>query len=164
VISEAELRQRIHDCHKLASLRSNLGALEELFSNQHTHAEEFAKIIARDPSLTTRLLQMVNSAYFGLNSEVNTLEGAVLYLGLGNVRLLMTTASVIDDLDILAKDGTKVSWREFWLHSLGCAFATREILNQFGHGVDNDTDYISGLLKTSARWSWLKHFPRSSLS
>jgi len=159
VISEAELRQRIHDCHNLASLRSNLGALEELFSNQHTHAEEFAKIIARDPSLTTRLLQMVNSAYFGLNSEVNTLEGAVLYLGLGNVRLLMTTASVIDDLDIMAKDGTKVSWREFWLHSLGCAFATRQILNQFGHGVDNDTDYISGLLQNVGKVVMAKAFP-----
>jgi HD-like signal output (HDOD) protein len=96
------LRQRINDCHNLASLRSNLGALEDLFNNQHTHAEEFAKIISRDPSLTTRLLQMVNSAYFGLNSEVNTIEGAVLYLGLGNVRLLMTTASVIDDLDIIS--------------------------------------------------------------
>jgi HD-like signal output (HDOD) protein len=158
-IPEAELRQRIHDCHNLASLRSNLSSLEELFNNQHTHAEEFAKVIARDPSLTTRLLQMVNSAYFGLNSDVNTIEGAVLYLGLGNVRLLMTTASVIDDLAIMAKDGTKVSWRDYWLHSLGCAFATREILNQFGHGVDNDTDYISGLLQNVGKVVMAKAFP-----
>ena len=153
------MRQRIHDCHNLASLRSNLSSLEELFNNQHTHAEEFAKVIARDPSLTTRLLQMVNSAYFGLNSDVNTIEGAVLYLGLGNVRLLMTTASVIDDLAIMAKDGTKVSWRDYWLHSLGCAFATREILNQFGHGVDNDTDYISGLLQNVGKVVMAKAFP-----
>jgi HD-like signal output (HDOD) protein len=156
---EAELRQRIHDCHNLASLRCNLGALEELFNNQHIHAEEFAKVIARDASLTTRLLQMVNSAYFGLNSDVNTIEGAVFYLGLGNVRLLMTTASVIDDLAIMAKDGTKISWRDHWLHSLGCAFATREILNQFGHGVDNDTDYISGLLQNVGKVVMAKAFP-----
>jgi HD-like signal output (HDOD) protein len=159
VITEAELRQRIHDCHNLASLRSNLGALEELFDNQHTHADEFAKVISRDPSLTTRMLQMVNSAYFGLNANVNTIEGAVLYLGLGNVRLLMTTASVVDDLDFMAKNGSKVSWREFWLHSLGCAFATREILKQFGHGVDNDTDYISGLLQNVGKLVMAKAFP-----
>jgi HD-like signal output (HDOD) protein len=159
VITEAELRQRIHDCHNLASLRSNLGALEELFDNQHTHADEFAKVISRDPSLTTRMLQMVNSAYFGLNANVNTIEGAVLYLGLGNVRLLMTTASVVDDLDFMAKNGSKVSWREFWLHSLGCAFATREILKQFGHWVDNDTDYISGLLQNVGKLVMAKAFP-----
>ena len=159
VISEAELRQRIYECNNLASLRSNLGALEELFNDQHTHAEEFAKIISRDPSLTTRMLQMVNSAYFGLSTNVNTIEGAVLYLGLGNVRLLMTTASVIDDLDFMAKDGTKVSWREFWLHSLGCAFATRHILNLFGHGVDDDTDYISGLLQNVGKVVMSKVFP-----
>lgn len=159
LIPEAELRQRITACHNLASLRSNLGALEELFNNQHSHAEEFSKIIARDLSLTTRLLRMVNSVYFGLSSKISTIENAVLYLGLGNVRLLMTTASVVEDLEIMAADGTKISWREFWLHSLGCAFATREILNQFGLGVDNDTDYISGLLQNVGKVVMAKAFP-----
>jgi len=159
-MSEVELRQRVAACHNLASLRSNLGALEELFSNQHTHADEFAKIIARDLSLTTRLLRMVNSIYFGLGSKINTIEDAVLYLGLANVRLLMTTASVIEDLEIMSQDGTKVSWREFWLHSLGCAFATREILNQFGHGVENDSDYITGLLQNVGKVVMAKAFPK----
>jgi len=160
VMSEVELRQRITACHNLASLRSNLGALEELFSNQHTHADEFSKVIARDLSLTTRLLRMVNSVYFGLGSKINTIEDAVLYLGLANVRLLMTTASVIEDLEIMSQDGTKVPWREFWLHSLGCAFATREILNHFGHGVENDSDYITGLLQNVGKVVMAKAFPQ----
>jgi HD-like signal output (HDOD) protein len=159
VIPEEELRQRIIDCPDLGSLRSNIVALEELFRNQHTHAAEFTKIIARDPGLTTRLLQMVNSAYFGLTETINTIDGAVLYLGLGNVRLLMTTATKIDDLEFLAEDGTNVSWRDFWLHSLGCAFATREILHQFGHGVANDTDYLSGLLQNVGKVVMAKSFP-----
>ena len=159
VIPEQELRQRILDCHDLASLRSNIVALEELFRNQHALLDHFTKIIARDPSLTTRLLQMVNSAYFGLSDRINTIEGAILYLGLGNVRLLMTTATKIDDLEFLADDGTNVSWRDFWLHSLGCAFATREILHQFGHGVANDTDYLSGLLQNVGKVVMAKAFP-----
>lgn len=159
LIPEAELRQRIIDCSDLASLRSNIVALEELFRNQHTHVEQFTRIIARDPSLTTRLLRMVNSAYFGLGDKINTIERAIMYLGLGNVRLLMTTATAIDDLEVLAKDGTKVSWRQFWLHSLASAFATREILTQFGHRRDNDTDYISGLLQNIGKVVMAKAFP-----
>ena len=111
VIPESELQQRIIDCSDLASLRSNITALEELFRNQHTHVEQFTKVIARDPSLTTRLLRMVNSAYFGLSEKITTIEGAIIYLGLGNVRLLMTTANAIDDLEIMANDGTKVRLR-----------------------------------------------------
>ena len=158
-ISEAELRQRIINCHHLASLRSNITALAKLFRNQRTPIEEFSKIISQDPSLTARLLRMANSAFFGLNAKINTLDGAVLYLGLGNVRLLMTTAPVIEDLETKAKDGTNFSWREFWMHSLGCAYATREILNQFDLGVDNDTDYLSGLLHNVGKIVMAQVFP-----
>ena len=158
-ISEAELRQRIINCHHLASLRSNITALAKLFRNQRTPIEEFSKIISQDPSLTARLLRMANSALFGLNAKINTLDGAVLYLGLGNVRLLMTTAPVIEDLETKAKDGTNFSWREFWMHSLGCAYATREILNQFDLGVDNDTDYLSGLLHNVGKIVMAQVFP-----
>ena len=143
---EAELRQRISHGHHLSSLHSNITALAKLFRNQRTPIEEFSKIISQDPALTARLLRMANSAFFGLNAQINTIDGAVLHLGLSSVRLLMTTAPLTEDLESKAKDGTKVSWREFWMHSLGCAYATREILNQCDLGVDNDTDYLSGLL------------------
>jgi HD-like signal output (HDOD) protein len=159
MIPEAELQQRIVECSDLDSLRSNISALEELLRNQHTHVEQFTKIVARDPSLTTRLLRMVNSAYFGLSEKITTIEGAIIYVGLSNVRLLMTSATAIDDLEIMANDGTKVSWRKFWLHSVACAFATREILTQFGHRFDNDTDYISGLLQNLGKVVMAKAFP-----
>ena len=158
-IPEAELRQRIIHCHHLSSLHSNITALAKLFRNQRTPIEEFSKIISQDPPLTARLLRMANSAFFGLNAKINTLDGAVLHLGLSNVRLLMTTAPLIEDLESKAKDGTKVSWREFWMHSLGCAYATREILNQFDRRVDNDTDYLSGLLHNLGKLVIAQVFP-----
>ncbi len=158
-IPEAELRQRIIHCHHLSSLHSNITALAKLFRNQRTPIEEFSKIISQDPALTARLLRMANSAFFGLNAKINTLDGAVLYLGLSSVRLLMTTAPLIEDFESKAKDGTKVSWREFWLHSLGCAYATREILNQFDRRVDNDTDYLSGLLHNLGKLVIAQVFP-----
>jgi HD-like signal output (HDOD) protein/DNA-binding LytR/AlgR family response regulator len=158
-IPEAELRQRITHCNALSSLPDNITALAKLFRNQRTPIEEFSKIISQDPPLTARLLRMANSAFFGLNAKINTIDGAVLHLGLGNVRLLMTTAPVIEDLESKAKDGTKVSWREFWMHSLGCAYATREILNQFDRRVDNDTDYLSGLLHNIGKLVIAQVFP-----
>jgi HD-like signal output (HDOD) protein/DNA-binding LytR/AlgR family response regulator len=158
-IPEAELRQRIIHCPNLSSLQSNITALAKLFRNQRTPIEEFSKIISQDPPLTARLLRMANSAFFGLNAQINTIDGAVLHLGLSSVRLLMTTAPLIEDLEITAKDGMKVSWREFWMHSLGCAYATREILNQFDRRVDNDTDYLSGLLHNLGKLVIAQVFP-----
>lgn len=158
-MSEVELRQRIEACPKLASLRSIHGALADLLRNHHSQAGQFAEIIARDPSLTARLLRMVNSVYFGLGTQVGTIEDAVLYLGLRQIRSLAMATPVLEDMSAMGADGPQVSWREFWLHTLACAFATRDILNQSDVNIDDDTDYITGLLQNVGKVVIAKVFP-----
>jgi len=158
-MSEVELRQRIEACPKLASLRSIHGALADLLRNHHSQAGQFAEIIARDPSLTSRLLRMVNSVYFGLGTQVGTIEDAVLYLGLRQIRSLAMATPVLEDMSAMGADGPQVSWRDFWLHTLACAFATRDILNQSDVSIDDDTDYITGLLQNVGKVVIAKVFP-----
>ena len=157
--SEVELRQRIEACPKLASLRSIHGALADLLRNHHSQAGQFAEIIARDPSLTARLLRMVNSVYFGLGTQVGTIEDAVLYLGLRQIRSLALATPVLEDMSAMGADGPQVSWRDFWLHTLACAFATRDLLNQSDVTIDDDTDYITGLLQNVGKVVIAKVFP-----
>jgi HD-like signal output (HDOD) protein len=159
VLSEIELRQRIEACPKLASLRSIHGALADLLRNHHSQAGQFAEIIARDPSLTARLLRMVNSVYFGLGTQVGTIEDAVLYLGLRQIRSLALATPVLEDMSAMGASGPQISWRDFWLHTLACAFATRDLLNQSEFAVDDDTDYITGLLQNVGKVVMAKVFP-----
>ena len=158
-MSEVELRQRIEACPKLASLRSIHGALADLLRNHHSQAGQFAEIIARDPSLTSRLLRMVNSVYFGLGTQVGTIEDAVLYLGLRQIRSLALATPVLEDMSAMGADGPQVSWRDFWLHTLACAFATRDLLNHSDVTIDDDTDYITGLLQNVGKVVIAKVFP-----
>jgi HD-like signal output (HDOD) protein len=158
-MSEIELRQRIEACPKLASLRSIHGALADLLRNHHSQAGQFAEIIARDPSLTSRLLRMVNSVYFGLGTQVGTIEDAVLYLGLRQIRSLALATPVLEDMSARGADGPQVSWRDFWLHTLACAFATRDLLNHSDVTIDDDTDYITGLLQNVGKVVIAKVFP-----
>jgi HD-like signal output (HDOD) protein len=158
-MSELELRQRIEACPKLASLRSIHGALADLLRNHHSQAGQFAEIIARDPSLTARLLRMVNSVYFGLGTQVGTIEDAVLYLGLRQIRSLALATPVLEDMSAMGADGPQVSWRDFWLHTLACAFATRDLLNHSDVTIDDDTDYITGLLQNVGKVVIAKVFP-----
>ena len=159
MLSEVVLRQRIEACPKLASLRSIHGALADLLRNHHSQAGQFAEIIARDPSLTARLLRMVNSVYFGLGTQVGTIEDAVLYLGLRQIRSLALATPVLEDMSAMGADGPQVSWRDFWLHTLACAFATRDLLNQSDVTIDDDTDYITGLLQNVGKVVIAKVFP-----
>lgn len=159
LLQEAELRRRIEGCPRLASLRSIHGALGSLLRDRHSQAAEFAEIIARDSSLTARLLRMVNSVYFGLDSQVGTIEDAVLYLGLRQVRSLALATPVLEDMSVLGGSSARIPWREFCLHTLACAFTTRDILSLADFPEEDDTDYIIGLLQNVGKVVMAKVLP-----
>lgn len=142
-----EIKQRIERCPKLASLESIDRKLKGLLNSERGYTSQIAEIIRRDPSLTARLLRMVNSVYFGLSAKVNNIEEAVLYLGSRQIRELAMATPVIEDLEKrLGPAAARLPWREMWQHSIGTAIVTREILSFTDLLVDDDTDYIIGLL------------------
>jgi HD-like signal output (HDOD) protein len=52
--------------------------------------------------MTTRLLRVVNSVYYGLSTPVSSIEEAVFYLGVRQIRRLAVVTPVIEDLQKLA--------------------------------------------------------------
>src|SRR5262245_37586281 len=100
-LSEREIRRRIEACPKLASLQVNNKALSDLVKSDQSLASQIAEIIRRDPSLSARLLRMVNSVYFGLSARVNNIEEAVFFLGLRQIRELSMATPVIEELETM---------------------------------------------------------------
>ncbi len=162
--SDQEIRERIERCPKLASLESINRKLRGLINSERGYTSQIAEIIRHDPSLTARLLRMVNSVYFGLSAKVNNIEEAVLYLGLRQIRELSMATPVIEELEKLGPVSPRLPWRELWQHSVGTAIVAREILSFTDLLVDDDTDYIVGLLhnvgKVVLATTWPAEFER----
>lgn len=144
--SDEEIKRRIDRCPKLASLQSINRQLAGLVNSEQSFTSQIAEIIRRDPALTSRLLRLVNSVYFGLSAKVNNIEEAVLYLGLRQIRELSMATPVIEDLEKISGASPDLPWRELWQHSIGTAITTRAILATTELLIDDDTDYIIGLL------------------
>ncbi len=144
--SDADIMRRIDACPKLASLQSINRALAGLVNSEQSVNAQIAEIIRRDPSLTARLLRMVNSVYFGLTAKVNNIEEAVFYLGLRQIRELSLATPVIEEMEKITSSPLRLPWRDLWKHSIGSAIMTREILATTTLLIDDDTDYIVGLL------------------
>ena len=157
-----EIRGRIEHCPKLASLQVINSKLASLVKSDKSGNSEIAALIRHDPSLTARLLRMVNSVYFGLSAKVNNIDEAVLYLGLRQIRELSMATPVIEDMAKLSPSSIQLPWREMWQHSIGTAIMTREVLATTNLLVDDDTDYIIGLLhnvgKVVLATAWSKEF------
>jgi HD-like signal output (HDOD) protein len=156
--TDEQIMRRIEGCPKLASLQSINQALSELVRSDSSLNSQIAEIIRRDPSLSARILRMVNSVYFGLSARLNNIEEAVFFLGLRQIRELSMATPVIEEMEKL-KLNSALPWKALWSHSIGTAILTREILASTPLRIDDDTDYLVGLLHNIGKVVMASVFP-----
>jgi len=152
-----QIETRLRSCPRLPSLGSINSALRELLNADQRYTSQVAEVIRRDPSLTARLLRMVNSVYYGLSTPVNSIEEAVFYLGIRQIRQLVMVTPVIEDFQKLAGD-TPFRWRDFWQHCIGTAIVTREVLSAVYTPMD-EVDYVAGLVHDVGKIAMASAFP-----
>ena len=158
---EEVIRRRIESCPKLASLQSINRELSALVNSEQSLNSQIAGIIRRDPSLAARLLRMVNSVYFGLSTRINNIEEAVFFLGLRQIRELSVATPVIEELELIQQNTPAgLPWKDLWTHSIGTAVVTREILATTSLHIDDDTDYLVGLLHNVGKVVMAYAFPQ----
>lgn len=159
-LSSKEIDLKLVFCPSLPSLSSINKALQGLLSAEQRYSTQISEIIRRDPSLTARLLRLVNSVYYGLSTPVNSIQEAVFYLGVRQIRQLTMVTPIIEDFQRLTRQCI-FPWREFWQHSIGTAILTREVINTVQSPTD-ESDYIAGLVhdvgKIVMAWSFPDHF------
>ena len=143
-LSRDQIEQRLKHCPRLPSLSTINSALRELLNADQGYTSQVAEIIRRDPSLTSRLLRLVNSVYYGLSTPVNSIEEAVFYLGMRQIRQLVMVTPIIEDFQKLAGK-TQFAWRDFWQHCIGTAILTREVISTLRAPAD-EVDYVAGLI------------------
>ena len=109
---------------------------------------QIAEVIRLDPSLTTRVLDLVNSIFFGSSDKqkISGVEEASIFLGLNRIKELLAATPIIEDIVDLGKNVELFPWENFWKHSIGTAIFTREILSIAKVDYEDETDYVAGLL------------------
>lgn len=157
--TEEEIRRRLEGLPRLASLRSISSALQDLLNADYSFTAQIADIIRRDPSLTSRLLRLVNSVFFGVAQKITNIEEAVFYLGLRQIRELALATPVIEDFEQMPKDVKNVDWRLLWQQSIGAALLTRELVSAAGLFYEDDRDYLVGLLHKVGKIAMASVFP-----
>ncbi len=147
-ISDFLVIDRVNQCPKLASLRSINQTLSSLLNSEDSFVAQIAEVIRLDPSLTARVLDLVNSIFFGSAEEkqLTGVEEASLYLGLNRISELIIATPVIEDVVELGKTARHVEWVDFWKHSIGTAILTRELLSSAGIRWKDESDYVAGLV------------------
>lgn len=88
ILSSPKLRQIIGSIGELPSLSSTYIALSHALRDEITPIPDIARIIEQDIAMSAKILQLVNSGFFGLARRATNLEHAVSYLGIDTIKNL----------------------------------------------------------------------------
>lgn len=133
--------------------------LLEACDNEATPLTQVASLIDKDPSLSYKVLQLVNSAYFGLRTTYSGVDQAVVYLGANSVKNMAVTAAVHQVFGDERFAGLNYfNIHSFWYHSLKCATLSRRLAERT-RLVNPDDAYLGGLLHDLGKLVLVSAFP-----
>lgn len=81
MLADPALRDGVGSIESLPSLPDTYWALDRAIRDPNSNADDIAAIVESDPAMSAKVLQLVNSAYFGLPQQVSSIGRAVSYLG-----------------------------------------------------------------------------------
>jgi len=99
MLANDQLRQLAARTNSLPALPALYSQLTKELEKQDPSVENVAETISRDLGMTTKILQLVNSAFFGLPQSITVPAEAVAYLGLATVRSLVLSLQVFSQFD-----------------------------------------------------------------
>lgn len=120
---------------------------------------QLGEIIRRDISLCSKLLQLVNSAFFGLPRKIDNPEEALLHLGLQSVRALVLSIQVFSLFDQVKVK--QFSLDALWNHSWRVGNLARSLAH-FEKAPDEtaETAFTAGLLHDVGKLILVSGLPR----
>lgn len=109
----------------LVSLPEVYLRLKELLDEPNTTTADLCAVIRHDPGLATRLLRIVNSAFYGFVSRIDDLDRAVTIIGRNELGDLVLATVAVETFDKIAIELVDMSC--FWHHSVLCALVARAL-------------------------------------
>jgi len=110
--------------------------------------DEISNIIATDPGLSLRLLRIVNSAYFGFPSQIETISHAIGVVGLEQLNNLVISTVIMERFKCIPD--SVINMESFWKHSLACGLAAK-IISSHSDEVNTEKFFVAGMLHDIGR-------------
>lgn len=156
----ATVWEQISENAQLPSLPEVYLRLKKVLDDPDSCMADVAEVVGSDPAMTARLLRMVNSAYFGLATDIDTVDRAVSLLGTQEVHDLVLAVSVAHSFAGMSND--VMDMPRFWRRSVFCGIAAKE-LAALCNVLDSDRLFVGGLLRDIGHLLMYQHAPAKAV-
>ena len=144
-LSDDSIKSIISQIESLPSLPSIYTEIVTEMQSDDPSIKKVGEIISKDPSMTAKILQMVNSAFFGLFQKIKSPEQAVMMLGSETIKALVLSAKIFSEFN--QKSFSWFNIDELFNHSLAVSLFAKAIIKNenLDQGLINNS-MMAGLL------------------
>jgi HD-like signal output (HDOD) protein len=139
------LAELIADTSELPALPASVVQLLELLDDLTVGADQVLSIVERDPSLTSNLLKLCNSAYYGLQRRIGSVKESLILLG---NRTVVSLAFAVGMGEILRGPFTAygLAREDMWRHALATALGAGQLAVATDGPALRDRAFTAGLI------------------
>jgi len=113
----------------IATLPEVTAKIVQTVEDPKSTAAQLHKIVAHDPALATRILKVVNSAFYGLPGQIGSVERAIVLLGLNAIKNIAVAAS-LGQLFRGVKLCEGFTAKDLWTHCVAVGVVARDLAKQ----------------------------------
>ncbi len=142
----------------IPTLPNILAKILALLNDPRSSARQLEEIITYDQALSTKVLTIANSAYYGFRHEILTVRRAVVALGYEEIRNICLGASLMGFLHPSTfRDGQQAEL--LWLHSLAVAEGARLLAEAVSQDMEPEVAFTAGLIHDLGKVILAAFFP-----
>jgi len=140
----SDIERKLQDIDEIPTLPNIMLKAMRIILNPDNSIQDLQLLLRNDPALTSRILQVANSSYYGLRNTINSLRTAMVMLGMREVGRLVVTVSILNSIPRDAV-GAKFDFLRFWQHSASVGEVAQALVQETHVKVDGDV-FTLGLL------------------
>lgn len=158
LLSNSDLRDKISQVQSLPSIPAVYAELVQVLRSDDASPQAVGAIMARDMGMTAKVLQLVNSAFFGVRREITSPLEAVVYLGMETVQSLVFTVSAFSQFRLPSPCSFSV--QDLHRHSLAVGTLARGIAKSMHlPPASVDHTFVGGLLHDIGKLVLVSSYP-----
>ncbi len=158
LVQDESLQSIIADMTTLPSLPETYNEIMQELQSEDPSLDRIGAIIETDVAMSAKLLQIVNSAFFGLVRHVSSPAEAAMFLGVDVIRSLVLTTGVFSQFEGDKVDTAAIAG--IWNHSMRVGAVAKQIMMQAsGDKLQADYAMMGGLLSNVGKLVIACNFP-----
>lgn len=121
-----------------------------------TSAKDLANFIVNDQAISSRVLKIANSSYYGMCQQIDSISRAIVVIGFKEIVSLALGMGVFSALSSKEQGGL-LDMTELWKHSIAVGFAMKKVAKKTGRASDESTVLV-GLLHDIGKIIFIMYF------